>query len=132
MNTDANEAENIDFQWENPEVNQRQRLDFHLDLPDSNKPHILEFNMVNPKEKETENSSATLNVRRFSNHSSFRRNMNMSPLTFIKGHKKIFDTVLSTMNYPFMAAIIINGRLWCAGALVDENWVLTAAHCLNL
>ncbi|XP_049880232.1 trypsin-like, partial [Pectinophora gossypiella] len=36
-----------------------------------------------------------------------------------------------TLNYPYMAAIIINGRLWCAGAIVDINWIVTAAHCLN-
>ncbi|XP_022818570.1 trypsin-like [Spodoptera litura] len=36
-----------------------------------------------------------------------------------------------TKNFPYMAAIIINGRLWCAGTIVDVNWVVTAAHCLN-
>ncbi|XP_063542418.1 trypsin 3A1-like isoform X2 [Cydia strobilella] len=36
-----------------------------------------------------------------------------------------------TINYPYMAAVMINGRLWCAGAIVDVGWVLTAAHCLN-
>ncbi|XP_013182809.1 PREDICTED: trypsin-like isoform X2 [Papilio xuthus] len=36
-----------------------------------------------------------------------------------------------TKNYPYMAAIIINGRLWCAGTIIDVNWVVTAAHCLN-
>ncbi|XP_073962361.1 trypsin-6-like isoform X1 [Choristoneura fumiferana] len=36
-----------------------------------------------------------------------------------------------TLNFPYMAAIMINGRLWCAGAIVDVNWIVTAAHCLN-
>uniref|UniRef100_A0A2A4JJY4 Peptidase S1 domain-containing protein n=1 Tax=Heliothis virescens TaxID=7102 RepID=A0A2A4JJY4_HELVI len=36
-----------------------------------------------------------------------------------------------TKNFPYMAAVIINGRLWCAGTIVDVNWVVTAAHCLN-
>ncbi|XP_013161445.1 PREDICTED: trypsin-like isoform X2 [Papilio xuthus] len=35
-------------------------------------------------------------------------------------------------DYPFMAVLLMNGKLWCGGAIIEEDTVMTAAHCMQL
>ncbi|XP_045488605.1 trypsin-4-like [Pieris rapae] len=37
----------------------------------------------------------------------------------------------SISMYPYNVAISRNGKHWCGGSIIDEQWVLTAAHCLE-
>ncbi|XP_026728171.1 trypsin-4-like isoform X2 [Trichoplusia ni] len=72
-------------------------------------------------------------TRRRRHHKNGLRIRNEHPVIFNpKGNLRIKGgNATDTRNYPYMAAVIINGRLWCAGTIVDVNWVVTAAHCLN-
>ncbi|XP_021188590.3 transmembrane protease serine 11D isoform X1 [Helicoverpa armigera] len=37
----------------------------------------------------------------------------------------------SISMYPYNVAISRNAKHWCGGSIIDEQWVLTAGHCLE-
>src|SRR5215208_2970637 len=39
------------------------------------------------------------------------------------------DPVQTNTDYPFMVQVLYNGKLICGGTLLDNDSVLTAAHC---
>ena len=34
-------------------------------------------------------------------------------------------------TYPWMAALFVDGKYFCGGTLISDEWVLTAAHCVD-
>ena len=34
-------------------------------------------------------------------------------------------------SYPWMAALFVDGKYFCGGTLISDEWVLTAAHCVD-
>ena len=45
--------------------------------------------------------------------------------------KIVGGTVTSPGSRPYQVAMLYNGRQICGGTLIDSQWVLTAAHCLD-
>ncbi|CAK1591344.1 unnamed protein product [Parnassius mnemosyne] len=46
--------------------------------------------------------------------------------------RRIVGGMETSINmYPYNVAISRNGKHWCGGAVIDEQWVLTAGHCLE-
>ena len=43
--------------------------------------------------------------------------------------KIVGGTVVTPNSWPWQVALKYNGQLFCGGTLLDQNWVLTAAHC---
>lgn len=39
--------------------------------------------------------------------------------------------VVTPHLYPWMVAILSNGRMHCGGSLINDRYILTAGHCLN-
>lgn len=34
-------------------------------------------------------------------------------------------------EYPWQAALFIEGTFWCGGSLINDRWILSAAHCVD-
>ncbi|XP_068624921.1 uncharacterized protein [Battus philenor] len=52
----------------------------------------------------------------------------------LRRYRRIYnpDESASVDEHPFMAALLVNDKLWCGGAIIDYDTILTAAHCLQL
>ncbi len=45
--------------------------------------------------------------------------------------KVVGGTFSEPGKWPWLVAVYKNGNFHCGGAILDEIWVLTAAHCVN-
>ncbi len=35
-------------------------------------------------------------------------------------------------EYPWQALLMVNGRPLCGASIINENWIVTAGHCVQL
>jgi len=43
----------------------------------------------------------------------------------------IFGTPAAPCQFPWQVALIIDNAIFCGGSLINSQWVLTAAHCVE-
>lgn len=51
----------------------------------------------------------------------------IGPNEYIFGGK-----IVKNNDFPFIVSLRLNGFHYCAGTIINDQWILTAAHCLQL
>ncbi|KAA0202589.1 hypothetical protein HAZT_HAZT010462 [Hyalella azteca] len=46
-------------------------------------------------------------------------------------NRAIEGEVAAPHSYPWMVALFIDDAYFCGGAIIDDQWILTAAHCMD-
>jgi trypsin len=48
------------------------------------------------------------------------------------GQRRILeDQFASQGDFPYQVALLINGYFWCGGSIISNQYILTAAHCIE-
>lgn len=52
-------------------------------------------------------------------------------LAYLTETRVIGGQKVSRNQFPYQVSVQLNDRHWCGGAIIDQSWVLTAAHCFH-